>query len=91
MYLMLLVPVADLCIFIWSKISLLALHSPIADVWDLGHLLPLSILLQPASLLSYPESILNSTPPLLTPSQLEHHHTTTTMAHTEASFDLRHH
>jgi hypothetical protein len=39
-YLMLLGPLADLRIFLWSKMHMLSLFSPLADLWAPRHLLP---------------------------------------------------
>jgi len=47
---MLLGPLADLRIFVWSKMLLLPLFSPFANIWAPHHLLPPPFLLQPACL-----------------------------------------
>ena len=44
-YLILLDPLADLYIFVWSKLPLLPLFSLLVDMWVPRHLLPLSFLL----------------------------------------------
>ena len=49
---MLLDPLADFYIFVWSKLPLQLLFSPLHDMWAPRHLLPPSSLLRPPSLLS---------------------------------------
>ena len=49
---MLLDPLADFYIFVWSKLPLQLLFSPLNDMWAPRHLLPPSSLLLPPSLLS---------------------------------------
>ena len=50
MYLMLLGPLADFYIFVWSKLPMRLLFSPLHDMWAPRHLLPPSLLRPPSPL-----------------------------------------